>query len=107
MRTFYRLTLPLLIAAWVVLELATPHPPVLAQDGNLMDGKPVVCDSTLALLLLVAEHDYGYLSDMPALPNIDLGQYAPLIHQIIALKQTMEPSPEEMAALRSEAAGNR
>ncbi len=96
MRTFYRRTLPLLLAVCVVLEFATPRPSVLAQDSQ-----PVVCDSTLALLLLVAEHDYGYLSNKPALPNIDLGQYAPLIDQIIALKQSVETNPEESAAVQT------
>ena len=100
MRTFYRVTLPLLMIVLVTHGYASRPVSVHAQDSGMMDRQAIACDSTLVLLLLVAEHDYGYLSEMQTLPNVDLGQYAPLIQQVIAMKQTTETSAEEMAAMQ-------
>ena len=69
---------------------------VLAQDSM-----PVACDSTLAVLLLVAEHDYDYLSHMETMPNVDLGQYSGLITSIISMMQSMDMTDEEMATMEA------
>jgi hypothetical protein len=56
-------------------------------------------------LLLVAEHNYDYIShmmmEMPeSVPNLDLGQYGPLIESIVAMMTEMagEMTEEEMMA---------
>lgn len=64
-----------------------------AQDDQM---EKIACDSTLATLLLVAEHDYDYLSDKmmmdmmddPAL-NIDLGVLDPIAQDIMAMMMDM------------------
>ncbi len=78
---------------WIVLLLvllATVVPLTQAQDEMMTH----VCDSTLVTLLLVAEHDYGYLSSRMGtemeVPAIELGEYKPLIDSISAMMQTME-----------------
>ena len=61
---------------------------VAAQDDS-----PVVCNSTLAVLLLVAEHDYDYISgkmDMgEPMPTLDLGQYQPVVDDIVMMMTQM------------------
>lgn len=70
---------------------------VLAQDDM-----GVVCDSTLVTLVLMAEHDYDYLSGMMdsemEMPSIDFGQHGPLIESIMAMMMAMmdEMTEEEM-----------
>ena len=57
------------------------------------DDAPVACDSTLAVLLLVAEHDYDYVSgkmDMgEPMPKLDLGQYQPVMDDIVSMMMQM------------------
>jgi len=66
------------------------------------DDMGVVCDSTLVTLLLMAEHDYDYLSGMMdsdmEMPSVDYGQYGPLIESIMAMMMAMmdEMSEEDM-----------
>lgn len=88
--------------ATLVLVFAPARSAVQAQDE--MMGVP--CDSTLATLLLVAEHDYDYISSMmmempDSMPNLDLGQYTPLINEIVAMMTEMagEMTEEEMMAM--------
>lgn len=97
MRTFKRPGVLLLVAAVLAFGLL---PVASAQDDMT-----VVCDSTLVTLLLVAEHDYGYLSHMMgdemAAPNIDYGQFSHLINDIVAQMQAMGMSDEAMATAES------
>jgi len=85
-----------------------------AQDATMEAPmmEAVTCDSTVAVLLLVAEHDYDYLSGMmmdeeamAMMPHINLGQYQPLVDEIMAMMTAMmeeEPmmdmTEEEMVA---------
>jgi hypothetical protein len=85
--------------------------PTLAQDT--MEEK-AVCDSSLATLILVAEYHYDYLSHMmmdesmmAMMPNLDYGQYQPLIDEIMTMMMEMMEegsmmeetmTPEEIAA---------
>ncbi|MBL8132717.1 MAG: hypothetical protein JNL42_12730 [Anaerolineae bacterium] len=71
--------------------------------AQAQDETPVVCDSTLALLLFIAEHDYDYLSaqiDSEAgLPNVDFGQYDLIINDTMAMMmEMMEGMTEEQMA---------
>jgi hypothetical protein len=87
--------------ATLVFAFGVISAPVQAQDDAA-----VACDSTLATLLLVAEHEYDYLShmmmEMPeSVPNLDLGQYGPLIESIVAMMTAMaeDMSEEDMMAM--------
>lgn len=87
----------LLFAALVVAPTL-----VLAQDDT-----PIVCDSTLVTLVLVAEHDYDYLSGMmdseTEMPSIDYGQYGPMIESIMAMMmQMMDNMTEEEMTMHEE-----
>lgn len=107
MRTFTRLALLTVIvvatfaAAFTLNRDAAPRP-AQAQD----DGGAVVCDSTLALLVLLAEVNYGFLSRMDEsmmteMPNFELGQYTYIFQDALAMMMAMgeaEMSEEEMAA---------
>lgn len=96
MRTFKRLGALLLVT---VLAFG------LLPVASAQDDMSVVCDSTLVTLLLIAEHDYGYLSHMlgdeMAAPNIDYGQFSHLINDIVSQMQTMGMSEEAMATAES------
>jgi len=80
--------------ASIVILLALAVTLVLAPVASAQDmSAPVVCDSTLVTLLLVAEHNYDYLTNMDMeghMPNLDLGQYQPMIHQIMARMTDMQ-----------------
>lgn len=84
-----------LLVLVVVLSGIALVPVLSAQDDA-----PVVCDSTLVTLLLVAEHDYDYLSakmDMgEEVPNIDLGQYGPVMDAIVAMMMAMMDEEDDM-----------
>ncbi len=69
----------------------------------MTETTPVTCNSTLVSLLMIAEHDYDYLSHMDTLPNIDFGQYDQLIHDSVARMQSMEAdmSADEMATAQA------
>ncbi len=86
--------LALAVAACLLLILPTAS---FAQD--MTESTPVTCNSTLVTLLMIAEHDYDYLSHMEMLPNIDFGQYSGLIHDSVARMQSMEMdmTADEMA----------
>ena len=77
----------------------------LPAASYAQDDMAVACDSTLVTLLLVAEHDYDYLSNMMdgemGMPNVDLGQFSSLINSIIAMMQAMEMSEEDMAMMEA------
>ena len=99
MRNVYRLAASICLSVLVLSIFAVRPAVVRAQDAS-----PVVCDSTLVTLLLVAEHDYDYLSNMMdngGIPNVDLGQFDHLIHDTIAMMQSMEMSAEEMATMEA------
>ena len=80
---------------------------LLPAVSHAQDDAPVACDSTLVTLLLMAEHDYDYLSHMldseMGMPNVDLGQYSTLINDIIAMMQamSMDMTEEEMATMEA------
>src|SRR5215207_4410937 len=90
------------ISSVIVAIFAFGFLPAVSQA---QDDAPVACDSTLVTLLLVAEHDYDYLSHMMdgemGMPNVDLGQFSGLINDIIAMMQSMEMSEEDMAAMEA------
>jgi len=76
--------------------------------SQAQDDAPLVCDSTLMLLLYIAEHDYDYLSGFmmnqaEAMRPIDYGQYTPLIQETMAMMTAMmeEATEEEMMAMES------
>lgn len=92
MRTLRTVGLSVLVVAILAFGLL---PAASAQDDMA-----VSCDSTLVTLLLVAEHDYGYLShmmDSEMAPNVDYGQFSHLITDIVARMQAMGMSDEDMA----------
>ncbi len=101
-RKFASLTV---IFALVSMLLVVPS----TQAQEMSD--PVVCDSTLVTLLLVAEYNYDYLSNMMTMdgghaPNVELGQYKPLIDDIIAMMTSMhgDMSDEDMQMMATEEA---
>jgi hypothetical protein len=79
----------------------------IQQTAHAQDAA-VVCDSTLAVLLLVAEHDYDYLSSMMMsedavmMPHFDLGQYQPLVDEIVAMMMEMAESGEMAEGMTEE-----
>ena len=96
MRTLRRLSLALFAAALALAAFGFRPAVARAQDSM-----PVTCDSTLVVLLLVAEHDYDYLSHMEMMPNVELGQYHGLITGIVAMMQSMEMSDEQMMEMEA------
>lgn len=85
----------LLLCSLVALIAVLATSAIFAQD-EMMEEK-IACDSTLAVLLLAAEHDFDYLSgkmmseemmDHPAL-KIDTGQYAPLVEEVMNMMMAM------------------
>lgn len=85
----------LVITALLALLAVVPLAGVSAQDTMMSDK--IACDSTLAVLLLVAESKYDYLShmamdemmmDSPAL-HIDLGALTPVADSIMMAMQQM------------------
>lgn len=108
MRTFARLTLVALIvitsvAAGFALNREAAPRTAEAQDAGSMG---ITCDSTLILLLLLAEHEYDYISGMDEammseMPEFNLGQYTYIIEDTVAMMTAMmdEMSEEDMAAM--------
>lgn len=84
------LCLVIMFAASFALGIASPVRPAVAQDSGM-----VVCDSTLVLLLYVAEHDYGFQS-MYDVSTLEKGQYAPLFESLMAMSEGMESTEEAM-----------
>ena len=80
----------------------------VAQAQETTQSAPVVCDSTLAMLLLVAEHDYDYLSNMMMnggqTPNVDLGLYKPLVDDIMSMMTSMQMTDQEAQMMATEEA---
>ncbi len=103
MRTFYRLFATLSIAAMAFAIFA----PGSARVTRAQD-KPLVCDSTLVTLLLVAEHNYDYISSMEKngskIPNIEYGEYKPLLDNIVMMMTNMQQNmtQEQMDAAAME-----
>lgn len=89
MRTFFRLFAVLSVATLAFAIFA----PANARITRAQD-KPLVCDSTLVTLLLVAEHDYDYLSGMEkrgsVMPKVEFGEYKPLLDSIIMMMIEMQ-----------------
>lgn len=99
----------LVLVALLLVGSVVPLNGIAAQD----DMAKITCDSTLATLLLVAEHDYDYLShmmtdemmmDSPA-THVDLGALTPVVDNIIMMMMSMDEdmsmgdmSEEEMMA---------
>ena len=106
MRTLLRLTLVALIAvtsitAGVLHNHDTTPRTAEAQDDASMG---IACDSTLVLLLLLAEHNFDYISGMDEtimseMPAFDYGQYTYILEDTVAMMTAMmdEMSDEEMA----------
>ena len=96
-----------LIVVVALFALLLVAPVAQAQE---MTETPVVCDSTLVTLLLVAEHDYDYLSDMMTMdsshmPNVDLGQFKPIIDSITSMMMAMpQMSDSEIQMMATEEA---
>ncbi len=84
--------------AGLVALASVTFAPVHALVAQAQDSMAVACDSTLVTLLLVAEHDYGYLTNMKAMgessgemmTEIDYGQYTPLVNEILMRMASME-----------------
>ncbi|MCC6614941.1 MAG: hypothetical protein IT320_15785 [Anaerolineae bacterium] len=85
-------------AVGLVAVASVTFAPVQALVAHAQDSMAVACDSTLVTLLIVAEHDYSYLTDMKAMSEssdammteIDYGQYTPLVDEILARMSSME-----------------
>jgi hypothetical protein len=60
------------------LVFGTAKAPVQAQSSK------IVCDSTLATLIYVAAHDYGYHSTVD-LTKFETGQFGPLFQSMMAM----------------------
>ncbi len=97
MRTLGKLALGFAVFAFIAFCFR----PVVSYAQDMTEESPVTCDSTLVVLLLVAEHDYDYLSHMQTMPNVDLGQYSTLIHGIVAMMQGMDMTDEQIAAMEA------
>jgi hypothetical protein len=67
------LSLTLLVVMAVGLVLTSAPSPTKAQDNG-----PITCDSSLVLMLLIAQQDYGFHSQTLDLARFERGQYAPL-----------------------------
>ncbi|MCL4249866.1 MAG: hypothetical protein KJ065_17095 [Anaerolineae bacterium] len=84
--------------AGLVALASVTFAPVHALVAQAQDSMAVACDSTLVTLLLVAEHDYSYLTNMKAMgessgemmTEIDYGQYTPLVNEILMRMASME-----------------
>jgi hypothetical protein len=98
-----RLTLVSVFMAGTLLAAALFVPFALRSQAQ-GDG-PLVCDSTLMLLVYIAEHDFDYLSgnrmNDPEAAAIDYGQFTPLIEETVAMMMAMmeAASEEEMAMM--------
>lgn len=96
MRTVQKCLAVLLVFA---LSVGFAVVPAFAQDEMMAH----TCDSTLVTLLLVAEHDYHYLTDKMAMgeeaPAIELGQYGPVFDSIMAMMMEETEMSEEDAAM--------
>jgi len=85
-------------AIGLVTAASVTFAPVHALVANAQDSMAVACDSTLVTLLIVAEHDYSYLTNMKAMSEgsdmmmteIDYGQYTPLVDEILTRMAAME-----------------
>ncbi len=109
MRTFYRL-FSVLSAAALALAIFAPGS---ARVTRAQD-KPLTCDSTLVTLLLVAEHNYDYLTNMEKngskIPDVEFGDYKPLLTNIMsnmmAMEQNMTQEQMDAAAMQDKAMGD-
>jgi hypothetical protein len=100
-RRFITLCTTLLFVASFAFAIALPAQPAAAQDMQ-----PVVCDSTLVLLLYIAEHDHGFQS-MHDVSTLDKGQYAPWFDAMMAMmdegmEATADPMMEATAEMMEE-----
>jgi hypothetical protein len=69
-----------LLVALVAISGLAFAAPVIAQDAMATH----TCDSTLIVLLYVAEHDYGFHSTLDV-ASFDKGQYGPLFDAMMAM----------------------
>ena len=89
------------------LQSVALYAPGVARITRAQD-KPLVCDSTLVTLLLVAEHNYDYLTNMEKsgakAPAIEFGDYKPLLENIMAMmmEQQKNMTQEQMDAAAAE-----
>jgi hypothetical protein len=107
MSKFTRVTFALLailtLALTAVVRIGGSPEVALAQD----EGEGTIsCDSTLVLLLLLAEHNFDYISGMDEtmmmdMPSLDLGQYTYYIEDTVARMTEMagEMSEDDMTAM--------
>lgn len=109
MHRFYRLFAVLSVAALSFAIFA----PSSARITRAQD-KPLTCDSTLVTLLLVAEHNYDYLTNMEKsgskIPNVEFGDYKPLLDNIMsnmmAMQQNMTQEQMDAAAQEEKMMGD-
>ncbi|MCA0455859.1 MAG: hypothetical protein LCI00_17920 [Chloroflexi bacterium] len=91
MRLSYRFASVLAVLTFGLLAFN----PIRAQDT------PLVCDSTLVTLLLVAEHNYGYLTNMQTMSgtssNIEFGAYKPLFENNMMMQESMSGDNMDMS----------
>jgi hypothetical protein len=84
----------LILAAVFSLSFALAVPQTaLAQDETMMESH--VCDSTLILLLYIAEYDYGFHSMMD-LSSFEKGQLSPLFDAMMMDEEMMDMTEEAM-----------
>jgi len=86
------LTLGIVVCSFITfLALGPTAAPVQAQSTK------IVCDSTLATLVYVAAHDYGYHATMD-LTKFETGQFTPLFQAMMA-GMKMEGTKDAMGAM--------
>lgn len=87
---FVSLCMALLFVASFALAIALPAQPAAAQAME-----PVVCNSTLVLLVYIAEHDHGFQS-MYDVSALEKGPYAPLFDAMMSMMDSAESTAEPM-----------
>ncbi len=87
---FFALTFALVLAT--TLGFSARQAPVQAQEEMMTH----TCDSTLILLLYIAEHDYGFASMMDV-STFEKGQYAPWFEAMMAMMDEEMMDEDDMA----------
>jgi hypothetical protein len=75
----------------LILTLALVAILALSAVGftSAQDMMTHTCDSTLITLLLIAEYEYGFHSEMMDLATFDKGQYAPFFEAMMMMEEEM------------------
>jgi hypothetical protein len=88
---FFTLTLAILLATAIGFSASRPAP-AEAQEEMMT----YTCDSTLILLLYIAESDYGFHSMMDV-SGFEKGQYAPWFEAMMAMMDEEMMEEDDMA----------